>query len=140
MDGADLLGKGASWQGEEEAVMASRAEENKAIVRRLYEALTEGDPDTIRELLAPDFVDHRPLQGYEDAGREGYIQGVADVHAAFSDVRYVIEEQMEAGGDRVISRLSTGGVHDRGEMMGLAPTGKEVTFTGIVIHRIEGAR
>jgi steroid delta-isomerase-like uncharacterized protein len=122
--------------GKEEAAMSSRAEQNKAIVRRFYEALTERDLDTIRELLASDFVDHRPLQGYEDAGREGYIRFVAAVHAVFSDVFYDIEEQMAAEGDRVISRLSSGGVHDRGEFMGFAPTGKEYEMTAIVIHRI----
>jgi steroid delta-isomerase-like uncharacterized protein len=116
--------------------VSSAGEKNKALVRRFYEALTEGDLDTIRELLSPDFVDHRPLQGYEDAGREGYIRFVAAVHAVFSDVFYVIEEQMAAEGDRVISRLSSGGVHDRGEFMGFAPTGKEYEMTGIVIHRI----
>jgi steroid delta-isomerase-like uncharacterized protein len=123
---------------EEEEAAVSSAEENKAIVRRFYEALTKGDLDTIRELLAPDFVDHRPLQGYEDAGREAYVRFVAAVHAVFSDVFYVVEEQMAAEGDRVISRLSTGGVHDRGEFMGFAPTGKEYEMTAIVIHRIEG--
>ena len=124
----------------EEAAVSSAGEKNKAIVRRFYEALTEGDLDTIRELLAPDFVDHRPLQGYEDAGREAYTRFVAAVHAVFSDVFYVIEEQMAAEGDRVISRLSTGGVHDRGEFMGFAPTGKEYEMTAIVIHRIEGGK
>jgi serine phosphatase RsbU (regulator of sigma subunit) len=120
----------------EEAAVAS-AEENKAIVRRFYQALTERDLDTIRELLAPDFVDHRPLPGYEDADREAYIRFVAAVHAVFSDVFYVIEEQMAAEGDQVISRLSTGGVHDRGEFMGVAPTGKEYEMTAIVIDRIQ---
>ena len=62
------------------------AEKNKALVRRFDEALTEGDLDTIRELLAPNFVDHRLLPGEEDPGLEGYIQAIADVHAAVSDV------------------------------------------------------
>jgi steroid delta-isomerase-like uncharacterized protein len=125
---------------EEEEAVSEVGEQNKALVRRFYEALTEGDLDKLRELLAPDFVDHRPLQGYEDAGREAYIRFVAAVHAVFSDVFYVVEEQMAAEGDRVISRLSTGGVHDRGEFMGFAPTGKEYEMTAIVIHRIEGGK
>ena len=120
--------------------MSSVGEKNKAIVRRFYEAQTEGDLDTIRELLAPDFVDHRMLQGYEDAGREAYIRFVAGVHAVFSDVFYVVEDQMAAEGDRVISRLSSGGLHDRGEFMGFAPTGKEYEMTAIVIHRIEAGK
>jgi hypothetical protein len=48
---------------EEEAAVSSDAVENKAIVRRFEEALTRGDPEATRELLTPDFVDHRPLQG-----------------------------------------------------------------------------
>jgi serine phosphatase RsbU (regulator of sigma subunit) len=43
---------------------------------------------------------------------------------------------MAAECDRVISRLSSGGVHDRGDFMGFAPTGKEYEMTGMVIHRI----
>src|SRR5918995_404039 len=103
----------------EEAPVSEAGEKNKALVRRFYEALTEGDLVTIRELLAPDFVDHRLLPGYEDPGRE---------------------DHMAAEGDRVVSRLITSGVHDRGEFMGLAPTGKEYEMTVIVIHRIEEAK
>jgi steroid delta-isomerase-like uncharacterized protein len=114
-------------------------EKNKALVRRFYEALTEGDLDTMGELLAPDFVDHRPI-GEEDPGPEGYIQFVAAVHAAYSDARYVIEEQMAAEGDRVVSRLRLIGTHDRGEIAGFAPTGKRYEATAIVIHRIEGGK
>jgi steroid delta-isomerase-like uncharacterized protein len=115
-------------------------EKNKALVRRFHEVLTEGDPEAIRELLAPDFVDHRPIPGHEDPGREGYIQTVAANHAAFSDVRYVVEEQMAAEGDRVVSRLRLIGTHDRGEIAGFAPTGKRYEATAIVIHRIEGGK
>ncbi len=125
---------------EEEAAVSSEEEKNKALVRRFCEAETEGDLDTMRELLAPDFIDHRPIAGVEDPGPEGYIQFVAAVHAAFSDVRYVVEEQMAAEGDRVVSRLRLIGTHDRGEIAGFAPTGKRYEATAIVIHRIEGGK
>jgi serine phosphatase RsbU (regulator of sigma subunit) len=115
-------------------------EKNKALVRRFYDALTEGDPEAIRELLAPNFVDHRLLPGEEDPGREGYIQTNAAVLAAFSDARYVVEEQMAAEGDRVVSHLRLIGTHDRGEIAGFAPTGKRYEATAIVIHRIEGGK
>ena len=120
--------------------MSEAGEINKAVVRRFHEALTEGDLDTIRELLASDFVDHRLLPGEEDPGPEGYIQSNAAVHAAFSDVRYVVEEQMAAEGDRVVSRLRLIGTHDRGEIAGFAPTGKKYEATAIVIHRIKGGK
>ena len=44
--------KYVGWSGEEDDAVSS-AEENKAIVRRLFKALAEGDLDAIRELLAP---------------------------------------------------------------------------------------
>jgi hypothetical protein len=63
---------------EEEAAVLSEVEENKAIVHRFKEALTRGDPETIRGLITPDFAGHRPFQGDEDFGPEGYIRFVAE--------------------------------------------------------------
>jgi serine phosphatase RsbU (regulator of sigma subunit) len=127
-----------TWVGKEEAPVSEVQEKNKALVRRFVEAETKADLDAMRELLAPDFVDHRLLPGQEDPGPEGYIRTTAAVHAAFSNVRYVIVEQMAAEGDRVVSRLRLVGTHDRGEIAGFAPTGREYEATAIVIHRIEG--
>src|SRR5215204_4012131 len=76
------------WSGEEDDAVSS-AEENKAIVRRLFKALAEGDLDAIRELLAPDFVDHHSLPGEEDPGPEGYLRAAAGAYAAFTNLRYV---------------------------------------------------
>ena len=120
--------------------MSEAAEKNKALVRRLYDAQTKGDLYAMRELLTPDFGDNWLAPGQEAPGREGYIQSNAAVHAAFSDVSYVIEEQMAAEGDRVVSRLTIRGTLDRGEFMGFAPTGKEHETGAIVIHRIVGGK
>ena len=81
------------------------AEENMALVRRLYDAQTKGDLHAMRELLTPHFDNHWMAPGQEEPGCEGYIRSIAVVHAAFSDIRYVIEEQMAAEGNRVVSRL-----------------------------------
>jgi len=113
-------------------------EENKALVRRLFEAEDKGDLDALEELLAPDFVDHSLLPG-QVPGREGYIQSVAEEHASYSNVRTNIEDQV-AEGDKVISRLTINRIHDRGEFMGIAPTGTELKTTAIVIHRIAGGK
>jgi predicted ester cyclase len=42
--------------------------------------------------------------------------------------------------DKVVTRCIVHRTHDRGEFMGVAPTGREITLLVIVIHRIEGAR
>jgi steroid delta-isomerase-like uncharacterized protein len=113
----------------------STVEDNKALVRRFYEAHAKGDLDALRELLAPDILDHNLRPGQEP-GREGFLRAVAEDHAAYSDLQYVIVEQIAAEGGRVVSRLRLRGTHDRGPSMGFAPTGKVYEDTGIVIHRL----
>src|SRR5918995_1086356 len=120
--------------------LSEAQEQNKALVRRLYDAQTKGDLHAMRELLTPDFDDHWLAPGQEEPGREGYIRSNAVVHAAFSDIRYLIEEQMAAEDDRVVSRLTIRGTLDRGPFMGFAPDGKEREAKAIVVHRIEGGK
>jgi predicted ester cyclase len=124
--------------GEEEEAPVSKAEENKALVRRFLEAQANADPDALEELRAPDFVDHS-LQPDQEPGREGFIRSVAEEPAIFSDLRVNIYEQV-AEGDKVTTRFTWRRVHDRGAFLGLAPTGMEITTTAIVINRVSGAR
>jgi serine phosphatase RsbU (regulator of sigma subunit) len=115
--------------------VTSAEEKHKALVRRFYEARTKGDLDTLRELLAPDILDHNPRPGQEP-GCEGFVRAVAEDHAAYSDLQYLIVEQMAAEGGRVVSRLRLRGAHDRGPSTGFASTGKMYEDTAIVIHRL----
>jgi serine phosphatase RsbU (regulator of sigma subunit)/predicted ester cyclase len=111
-------------------------EENKALVRRFLEAHAKGDLDTLEEMLAPDFVDHNLIPG-QQPGREGYLRSFAEFHAAYSHTRYVIEKQL-AEGDEVVTTFAVSATHDRGEWMGLVPTGKEFEALLVLIHRIVG--
>jgi serine phosphatase RsbU (regulator of sigma subunit)/ketosteroid isomerase-like protein len=123
--------------GEEEAPVS--AEEKKALVRRFLEAQDKGDLETLDELLAPDFVDHNLLPG-QDPGRDGFLQGVAEDHAALSFIRNTIEYQA-TDGDMVITRMRSHTMHDRGTYLGImAPTGRERETMGILIHRIVGGK
>ncbi len=112
--------------------------ENKALVRRFFEAQAKGDLAALKEMMAPDFVDHNLLPG-QAQGREGYLQSVAEDSAIFSDVHNVFEEQL-VDGEKVISRISTRSLHDRGEYFGLMPAGKKLEVTSITIHRIVGGK
>ena len=113
-------------------------EENKALVRRFLEAHAKGDLDTLEDMLAPDFVDHNLIPGQEP-GRDGYLRSFTEYHAAYSDTRYVIEKQV-AEGDEVVTTFAVSATHDRGEWMGLVPTGKEFKALLILIHRIVGGK
>jgi serine phosphatase RsbU (regulator of sigma subunit)/predicted ester cyclase len=124
--------------GEEEEAAVSSAEENKALVRRFLEAHAKGDLNTLEEMLAPDFVDHNLIPG-QQPGREGYLRAFTEYHAAYSDTRYVIEKQV-AEGDEVVTTFTVSASHDRGEWMGLMPTGKKFEALLILVHRIAGGK
>jgi serine phosphatase RsbU (regulator of sigma subunit) len=109
---------------------------NKALVRRFLEAHAKGDLDALEEMMTPDFVNHSLLPSQEPA-RKGYLQSTAEYHAAFSDIRYDIEKQV-AEGDEVVTSFTVSATQDRGEYMGIAPTGKAFEALLILIHRIVG--
>ncbi|MDQ3923643.1 MAG: SpoIIE family protein phosphatase [Actinomycetota bacterium] len=113
-------------------------EENKALVRRFLEAHAKGDLDALEEMLTSDFVNHNLLPSQEP-GREGYLRALAEYHAAFSDIRYVIEKQV-AEGDEVVTSFTVSSTHDRGEWLSFVPTGKEDETLLILIHRIVGGK
>jgi serine phosphatase RsbU (regulator of sigma subunit)/predicted ester cyclase len=112
------------------------AEENMALARRFLEArVVKRDLDAVDEMLAPDFVNHNKLVPGQEPDREGYKRAISALHATFSEGRLIIEDQV-AGGDKVVTRFLVHSPHDRGELMGVAPTGRELTNRAIVIHRI----
>jgi serine phosphatase RsbU (regulator of sigma subunit) len=112
----------------------SSAEENMALARRFLEARGKADLDAMEQIMAPDFVDHTLAPG-QQLDRERYKRSVAEYVSAFSNIRILIEDQV-AGGDKVVTRFVGRSTHDRGEIMGVAPTGMELTNRVIVIHRI----
>jgi serine phosphatase RsbU (regulator of sigma subunit)/ketosteroid isomerase-like protein len=121
--------------------VSSEEEKNKALVRRFLEAHARGDLGAMEEMLAPDFVDRNLLPGQEPVrnARKGYLQSTTEYHAAFSGSRYVIEKQV-AEGDEVVTTFAVSATHDRGEYMGIAPTGRKFEALLILIHRISGGK
>jgi len=86
-------------------------------------------------MLAPDFINHNKLVPGQEPDRQDYLRGIAAFHAALSPGRLIIEDQV-AGADKVVTRSIVHAIHDRGELMGVAPTGKDLTNRAIVVHRI----
>jgi steroid delta-isomerase-like uncharacterized protein len=112
--------------------------DNKAIVRRYFhEAWNEGRPEVLDELLADDFVNHGVFGG-QPPDREGAKLILRSFRAAFPDLRFTIED-MVAEEDKVVTRWTASGTH-LGDLIGIAPTGRRITVTGIVINRIAGGR
>lgn len=116
------------------------SEENKALVRRLFEELaSKGDLAVADEITAPDFVPHDLASFFEEAtGPEGVKQLVVGLRAAFPDLHMTMEDII-AEGDKVVIRYTARGTH-KGEFQGLAPTGKRVAWAGINIYRVAGGK
>jgi predicted ester cyclase len=108
-------------------------EANKALVRRGYELLSKGDWEAIRKLVAPNFVDRNPVPG-QTPGLESFLESRKGLMYALTDFAYAIED-LVAEGDKVAVRLTESCTH-RGELWGLAPTNKRVTYTETTISRI----
>ena len=113
-------------------------EENKTIVRRFFELYDSGQIDVLeQEILDPDVVVY--LSGMPGPlNREAFKQTGLAFHAAFPDHKSVIEDQI-AEGDKVVTRSMFRGTH-RSELQGIPPTGKEVTFTQLNIHRLANGK
>jgi steroid delta-isomerase-like uncharacterized protein len=114
-------------------------ERNKNLIRRwLVEVFTRAALDGVDELFALNYVLHDPSFPYDVHGPEGIKRYVAAYRTAFPDLRVTVEDQL-AEEDKVVTRWSVRGTHS-GEFLGLAPTGDEVTVSGIEFDRIVGGR
>ncbi len=113
------------------------AEENKVIVRRLlHEVWSSGKLDLADEIFTSNFIRHGPALEGEVRGREGFRRLVTMYRATYPDLRVTAEDQV-AEGALVVTRWTARGTH-RGELMGIAPTEKQITVTGVIIDRVAG--
>ena len=116
----------------------TKSQQNKTIVRRFVEEFQNGGNESAaEELLAADFVDHTPFPGVSP-DREGVKRLFAALRQAFPDLRAKIHDQL-AEKDRVTTRKTFRGTH-RGEFLGIAPTGRSVSFDVIDVVRIADGR
>lgn len=110
-------------------------EESKALMRRGYDALNERNWAAFDALCDSDIVFHNASMTMH--GLEAYKQFIAMYFNAFPDGRLTIEDLL-AEGDKVVVRHTFRGTH-QGTLMGIPPTGKQVTVTGVnIIHFVNG--
>ena len=112
-------------------------EENKEIVYQLND-IWQGDLEIVDEVVAEDYKNHNPIVPDAPPGPEGFKQNVSALLTAFPDINWTIEDVI-AEDDKVVFRTIGHGTHE-GELMGIEPTGREVTLSGIVIFRISDGK
>jgi steroid delta-isomerase-like uncharacterized protein len=115
------------------------ATENSALVRRfIEEAFNQANFEGIADMLAPDYLHHDPTTNQFGSGIDGFKQMISLYRQAFPDLQITLEDQI-ATEDKVVDRWTGHGTH-QGEFMGMAPTGRKITATGISIHRIAAGK
>lgn len=110
----------------------------KLIVKRLIEEPWKGNWDVIDEYVAPGYVGHDSAEPEPIRGPAGVRANVEMYLAGFPGGRITVDDQV-AEGDKVATRW-TGRGTQTGEIAGIAPTGKEVTVSGLTISKLSGGQ
>jgi steroid delta-isomerase-like uncharacterized protein len=114
------------------------ADDNTAICRRLInDIVNRGNLDLADQLVGASYVYHGP-GGLEMTGPQGYRQVIAMYRSAFPDLNMTIDDLL-ADGDKVAIRWTVRGTH-KGDLGGIAPTGRSVTVTGLIVSRFSGGK
>ena len=111
------------------------SEKSKALIQRFVEeAFNKGNVDVANEVYASTFVAHDPTIPEGQGSPEQVKQFVNTYLSAFPDGHTTVEDLI-SDGEKVAYRWTFRGTH-QGELMGIPPTGKQVTVTGITINRV----
>jgi len=114
--------------------------ENKVLVQRMVDVVqNQHQLDCMGDFFEPNFVNHldhapdSPLNSIEKAQ-----QVFTQMFTAFPDLRVTIQHQV-AEGDTVMTHKIFQGTH-QGAFMGVAPSGKPISFGVIDILRLENGK
>jgi len=115
------------------------SEQNKAIVRRVFEELwNNGNLSVADQLFTPTYTDHDPSTPDFGHGPESERKRVTLYRTAFPDLRLTIEDII-AEGETVMARWSCRGTH-KGDLSGIAPTGKQINISGVTVARLSNGK
>jgi steroid delta-isomerase-like uncharacterized protein len=115
------------------------SEANKNAVRRLFEEVwNKGNLPVADEVFAPNYTHHDASTPDVGRGPESEKKRATLYRTAFPDLRLTIEDII-AEGETVMARWSCRGTH-KGDLSGIAPTGKQITISGISIARFANGK
>lgn len=112
-------------------------EQNRQVVTRLIDGINESNIAILDDILSDDFINHNPFPGCGNDG-EGYKAALNQALSAFPDLILQCLD-MVLGQDKVAVRLKIGGTH-QGEMLGIPPTGKSVSWSAMVIVSMKNGK
>ena len=110
----------------------------KTSTRIIEEIFGGGNYDLADALVGSDAVGHDPALPEPVKGPEGLKEAARGYRAAFPDLKLTVDIAI-AEGEFVTVRWTARGTH-KGDLFGIAPTGKQATVTGITIDRHAGGK
>lgn len=111
-----------------------RHAQNIALVRRLWnEGWNGGDVRVVDEVVAENAVAH------DKVGRQAWKDAILFFRGAFPDLHYEMDEVLPVASDRVLVRWTATGTDTVG-LMGLPPTNKRASVTGMNLYQVSNDR
>jgi predicted ester cyclase len=117
--------------------LTDRLRAERLAVETLYRAFTDKNPDLVDKAVTSDW-DDIPLAPEQGPGPEGIKAIIRGFIQAFPDVRITIHDVVQIPG-KIGVRAEITGTH-KGEIFGIAPTGKKVSFRLHEFHTLDGTR
>ena len=112
--------------------------DNKLLVRKyIEEVINTGVVDEIEKYVSNDYTEIFEGKRYR-LGIDGAREHIRGVRRTYLDLTLTIEQQV-AEGEYVATCITARGTH-QGEWLGIKPTGKLVTYTGVNIDRVVNGR
>jgi steroid delta-isomerase-like uncharacterized protein len=117
----------------------SVAQAHKDIFRRIYQDVwNDRKFELIEQVIAKSHALGDPTLTGSAVGPEAYKRQVERFVAGFPDLRFTIDDTVSEKDKMVVSWTVTG-TH-KGEFLGVAPTNKKVSVSGITIHEISNGK
>src|SRR6476661_2241725 len=111
----------------------------KTILQNFQRDIDTGDPSILDRYIKSQYTDHNPPPfASKTPGMTGLKETFKISLDIFSEFKHVVDDQVQDG-DKVATRITGSGRHV-GSFLGIPPTNKMVTMSGIGMHRVVDGR
>ena len=139
--GSTARGQSAEWGQSDGFPHRSdgNAEENKRVMLRFVEAVNAGDRATAMQVIdGNNYVEHNPVWGANDIATS--VDVYRQLRDAMPDLNFESDGIVIGEGDMVAIHGICRGTHSGAELFGVAPSGKQLTWTHSDVGRVAGGK
>src|SRR5208282_459896 len=126
-----------TWQSHATRKDVMTKQDNLAAQQKFGSAVNNGELELLRDVIASDVVDHDPAPD-QGAGPEGYIRMFAALRTSFPDLA-ISAAQVVTDEDKIAIAYTMTGTQ-KGEFLGVAPTGRKIHARGVQIARFRDGK